>query len=210
MEWPEIKHILIALIIFTIIASFNDVLQNGPGKIIIYLGFVALILLVNIGAKKLAANALDSDVEHELWTMQRFGYKPTQHINNPAPTGIIVPVVVSLFTLGLVKFPTLLTYEARALKQRASKRFGFYSFTEMTDWHNALIGSAGIIAVLILAGIAYFPGLEGLAKLSAFYALVNMIPFSKLDGMQIAMGSRPLYAGLLVLTLIFFGYALVL
>lgn len=210
MEWPEIKHIIIALILFALIAGFRDALIDGPQAILISLVYAFVILGVNIIGKKIAARALDADIEHELWSVKRYGFLPHWQFDKPIPASVIIPPIFSLFSLGLLKIPAFLTYEARALKQRASRRFGFYSFTEMTDWHNALIGATGVIFVLILAGIAYFPGLEQLSKLAAYYALVNMIPISKLDGMQILFGSRALYAGLAVITLIFFGYALII
>ena len=106
---------------------------------------------------------------------------------------------------------TILTYNTTALKRRAAKRFGYYSFAEMTDWHNALIGAAGIIVMLLLSFVSYWiPTLEPLARLAAFYAFFNMIPFSKLDGSQIYFGSRILWYALAIITLIFASYALLL
>ena len=81
----------------------------------------------------------------------------------------------------------------------------------MTDWHNALVGSAGIIAILFLSFVVYWvPQLGGLSKVAAFYAFSNLIPFSKLDGAQIFFGSRVLWATLSIITLIFTAYAFAL
>jgi Zn-dependent protease len=81
----------------------------------------------------------------------------------------------------------------------------------MTDWHNALVGAAGIIAILLVAFISYwYAGLETLSKFATFYAFSNMIPFSKLDGSQIFFGSRVLWATLSIITLIFTAYAFAL
>mgnify|MGYP001567592616 FL=1 len=151
---------------------------------------------------------LDSNVEHEIWKVYRYGYKPGWHFNKPISAGIIFPLFFTLFTWGILKFSAILTYETRALKARASKRFGFYSFAEMTDWHNGIIGASGIIATLLVAVIAYFANLELLAKMTVFYTFWNLIPVSNLDGTQIFFGSRILYAILAITTIIFTFYAL--
>jgi Zn-dependent protease len=172
----------------------------------------AIIIIVNIAAKKAMAFALDSDVEHETWKWSRYGLKPHQHLEKEVPAGIILAVILSILSLGAVKFMSFLTYETRALKHRAAKRFGYYSYTEMTDWHNGLIGAAGIVAVLILSVVLYFIGGSNdyLWRFAAYYAFWNMIPISKLDGTQIFFGSKILYAAIGIITLIFTGYALLL
>ncbi len=210
MNKREIYNILAAIIILAIVSGFNPVYKIGYEEFPKILLFSAIIISVSIAAKKFVAFLLDSDVEHEIWQFQRFGWKPHYYLPNKLPFGIIIPLFFTIFSLGLLKICTVLTYEARALKYRASRRFGFYSYTELTDWHNAVIGAAGIIAILIVATIGYLPGYEYLSKMSAFYALTNLIPFSKLDGTQIFFGSRVLYTALLIISLIFFIFALII
>jgi len=207
-EW---NHIIAAFIIITIVFGFSAILSldaTAIGKIIL---FVAIILAANLLAKKLTAKALDSDIEHEIWQWSRYGFIPHWHLKKPIPAGIIFPLFLTIFSLGFLKFPAVLTYETKALKHRTARRFGFYSYAEMTDWHNSLIGASGIVAVLLIALISYFiPGLEGLPKLATFFAFSNMLPISKLDGTQILFGSKVLYILLAVITLIAFGFALFL
>lgn len=207
----ESGHILVAILILTLVASFGAIIQGDTAVMLFGLLFAALTILVHVGAKKWAASALDASAHHELWTWSRYGLKPGWKLDRPIPLGVILPLVLTAFSLGVVKCGTILTYETRALKRRAARRFGFYSFTEMTDWHNALIGGTGIAAVLALAFIAYWiPGLEGLPKLATYYAFWNMIPFSKLDGTHILFGSKVLYTALALLTLTFTIAALVI
>ncbi|MEK6910881.1 MAG: hypothetical protein AABW82_03840 [Nanoarchaeota archaeon] len=210
MNKREISHILAAIIILAVISSFGPIFKTGYSEFPKILLFSAIIIGVSIAGKKIVAFLLDSDVEHEIWQFQRFGWKPHYYLPNKLPFGIIIPLFFTIFSLGFLKVCTILTYEARALKYRASRRFGFYSFTELTDWHNAIIGAAGIISVLIIAAVGYLPGIEYLSKMSAFYALTNLIPYSKLDGTQIFFGSRVLYTALLVISLIFFVFALII
>jgi hypothetical protein len=210
MNKREILHIIAAIIILAIVSSFGIIFKSGYSQFPKILLFSAIIISVSIASKKFIAFLLDSDVEHEIWQFQRFGWKPHYYLPNKLSFGIIIPLFFTIFSLGFFKICTILTYEARALKYRASRRFGFYSFTELTDWHNAVIGAAGIIAILILATIGYLPGFEYLSKMSVFYALTNLLPFSKLDGTQIFFGSRVLYAAVLVMSLIFFVFALMI
>ena len=210
MEKREIYHILAGIIILSIISSVALIYQKGYSILPKIILFSAIIILVSVIAKKFTAYLVDCDVEHEIWHFQRFGWKPHYYLPSKVPFGIIIPLFFTIFSLGFLKIGTILTYEARALKYRASRRFGFYSFTELTDWHNGLIGTAGIISVLLVAMIGYFPGYELLSKMATYYTLANLIPFSKLDGTQIFFGSRPLYAAVLVITLIFFIFALII
>jgi len=210
MKDLEIIHILIAILILSAVVAFKPAIeQNLPGVGLAIL-FSTIIIIVTVVGRKIAANLLDSDVEHKVWMFSRYGYRPNWHLETSIPAGIILPLFLSFFSLGIIKFPTILQYETKALKVRAARRFGFYSYTEMTEWHNALIGAAGIISVLLLSFLSYFPGLEGLSKICAFYAISNILPIAKLDGTQILAGSKILYITLLIVTLIFFAYALLL
>lgn len=210
MKGPEIFHILTAMLILAAVAGFKHALDQNIPSLMFAILFSIIVVLVAVLSKKIMASLLDADVEHQIWMFSRFGFKPNDKLSFPIPAGIIIPLVFSIFSLGLLKFVPLLTYETTALKIRAARRFGFYSYTEMTEWHNALIGASGIIGVLLLSFLSYFPGFEELSKIAAFYAISNILPISKLDGTQILFGSKVLYITLAIITLVFFGYALIL
>jgi Zn-dependent protease len=209
MKKQEILHIIAAILILTAIISFQFMLKNEWQKIIDSFIFSIIFILMTILAKKLTARSLDADVEHSLWQVSRYGFKSSHYLKPEIPAGIVFPIFFSIFSLGLFKVPTLLTYETNILKRRAAKRFGYYSYTEMTDWHTALIGAAGIVAALIFAIVLYFSpcNLESFAIISTLYAFFNMIPISKLDGSQIFYGSRLLWTTLALITFIFVLYA---
>jgi hypothetical protein len=211
LKESEIIHIILAVIVLAIVIGFKFALDKDINGVGIALLFAFIIIIVNIAAKKTMASWLDSDVEHKLWFWQRYGLKPGWHLERSVPIGIILPIFITAFSLGAAKLMTILTYDTKALKRRAARRHGFYSYTEMTDWHNALIGGAGIIAMFFLSFISYWvPSLEYLARMTAFYAFWNMIPLGKLDGIQIYLGSRILWYTLAIFTLIFSSYALFL
>jgi Zn-dependent protease len=213
MKRKEISQVLIAIVILGIVFGFSELIKGKFTEFAIALGASAIILIINIGIKKIIASRLDADVEHELWKMNRYGPAPENHLDKDITAGVLIPLLISIITLGSVKLMTVLTYETRALKRRAAKKFGPYSFTEMTDWHNALVGAAGILSCLLITFVTYWlPGdfWSVIGKMATFYAFFNMIPFSKLDGSQIYFGSRVLWSVLAVITLIFMTYAMLL
>ncbi|MBI2451642.1 hypothetical protein HYV50_01025 [Candidatus Pacearchaeota archaeon] len=210
MDSKELGHVLAAVLILFVVASFSFVLKGEYEIIPQILFFAFIIIAVNVFAKVIMAYLVDASVEHRIWHVYRFGVKPGRHFKKELPFGVILPLVFSVFSLGVFKLMTFLSYETRALKYRAAKRFGYYSHTEMTDWHNGLIGAAGIVALLILSAVSYIPDFEYLSKLAAYYAFFNMLPISNLDGTQIFFGSRIIWTVLAFLSLIFALYALFL
>lgn len=213
MKPSEFLDILAAILVLAVVSSFNFAINNRWPLVIASFFFSILIIIVNVFSKKFMAFLLDSSVEHEIWKFSRFGFYPGAHFKKEKPFGIIIPLLLTLITLGILKFSAILTYETRALKYRAAKRFGFYSYTEMTDFHNAVIGVAGIIAILLLALISYFlpfQNFELLARMAIYYSFFNLIPVSKLDGTQIFFGSRILWTTLAIITIIATAYALLI
>lgn len=212
MKRSEAFHILSAIFIMGLVISFRKVFEGNTQFILTGFLFAAIIVLVTVIAKKLMALTLESGVEHRIWSSGRFWIAKQSHLKKEAPLGILIPLTLSLFSLGIIKFMPVLTYETTAHKSRSGRAFGALSFASMTDWHNALIGGAGIIAVLLVSFISYFLPLdvEFLAAMAAFYAFANMIPYGNLDGMQIYMGSRVLWTTLAAITLILSAYAVVI
>lgn len=211
MDLRESLNILVAFLILSLVVSFSSLINETYSEIPKLIGFSAIILLLSISSQKFTANLFEAKAEHSIWSSHlRTGFKKQDQLKNPIPAGIIYPMLVSLFSLGSGKLMSILTYETTAKKYRSAKTFGTYSHTSMTDWHNALIGASGILAVILLSTITYFLpwNLESLSALAAFYAFWNLIPYSKLDGMQILMGSRTLWSILSSITLILTLYSL--
>ena len=208
MKESEISHIIIAIIILSIVIGFRDLKALNYMGIVLAILFAFIIIILNVLGKKIMSYVLDLGVEHKIWYLSRYGFRPSQHTKGAMPIGAIIPLVITFFSLGVLKVMTILTYNTKALKRRA---VGYYSYTEITDWHNALVGAAGIVVSLLLAFMGYwFSGTEFLARMSAFYAFFNMLPIGKLDGAQIYFGSRLLWYALAIITIIFAGYALLL
>lgn len=210
MDTKELVHVIVAMLLLFVASSVAIILRGDVYLLPALLLFSIIVILVHVFSKKLIAYHLDASVEHRIWEFKRFGFKPGMEFNKPIPLGLILPLLVTFMTAGIIKFTAILTYETSALKYRAAKRHGARSYTVMTDWHNAVIGAFGIFCVLALSFFAYFPGWETLSKMAAYYAFWNMLPISKLDGTQIFFGNRTLWAILAMLSAIFTAFALLL
>jgi len=203
-------HVIAAVVLMFVVAATGFALRGETSALIQTFIFSIVVVVVPVIVRKAVAYSFDSRVVHEIWQVYRTGLRPKQHFKKEKPFGLYVPLIFTLFSLGAWKVMTFLTYETRALKHRAAKRHGFYSYTAMTDWHNGLIGASGVVALLIIGVVAYLPGWEYLAKMASFYAFWSMVPISKLDGTQIYFGNRILWVVLAVTVLVFTLYALFL
>jgi hypothetical protein len=206
-EWASV---FVAILLMFIVAGLPSIVSGE----ILFMTQVFVSSFVIIGGailiRKGFAYTLDIGVKHRIWHFYRFGVKPGWHLVKELPFGVIVPLFFAFLGM-LARIPilifTFLTYETRALKHRAAKRFGYYSYTEITDWHNALVGASAIVFALVLALIGYFLNFEVLAKMAAYYAVWNMVPFSDLDGTQIFFGNKVLWFVLAITSVIFALYA---
>jgi hypothetical protein len=206
----ELAHVLIAVLLMFFVAGFAFILDGDSSGLLQVMLYSFVVVGIPVIVKKAIAYTLDSNVEHRIWHFQRYGFAPKSKFKKELPFGAIVPVLISAITLGVAQVMTFLTYETKALKHRAAKRFGFYSYTQMTDFHIGLIGASGVFALLLISFISYLSGLEYLSKMAAFYAFWNMVPFSNLDGTQIYFGNKTLWNVLGLITLVFIFYALFL
>ena len=206
----ELAHIAIAVLMAFVVFGFAFVFNGDYSSMAEIFIFSIVVVMIPIIVKKAVAYSLDARVEHSIWNVSRFGFRERDKMKTPLPFGIILPVVFAIFSSGIFKVMTFLTYDTQGLKHRAARKFSFYSYTEMTDWHNGLIGAAGVFVLWIIAIIGYLPGWEIMAKMAVYYAFWNMVPIAKLDGTQIYFGSRVLWTVFAVITLIFAFYAFVL
>jgi len=156
MGKQEIGPVLVAVLLLFVVMGLREVIAGETVRMAQIFVFSFLVILVSVFSKKGVAYMLDASVEHRIWHLKRYGFKTGSRFKRPMPFGVIVPLLFSLVSLGLFKVMTFLTYETSALKHRAAKRFGHYSYTSMTDWHNGLIGAAGIVAVFVVSIIGYF------------------------------------------------------
>jgi len=202
MNQKELGSIFLAILVIAIVVSAFQ----GITRFLIALVFAAIIILTNVFAKKVASYYLDSQIEFKLWEFQRFWFKPRDHFERPVPLGIILSLILGLITAGYFKFLAILEYDVKPSVHRGVRRFGLYSFSEMSEWHIGLIAFWGIIANLFVAVIAYLIGFPELAKLSVFLTAYSVIPVSNLDGTKLLFASKLLWAVSVAIVVIALGY----
>jgi hypothetical protein len=202
------KKEIISIAVITLVLAFTISLIKSLELFLYVLLSVFLILIINIIAKKVMSFYLDSEIEIKLWEIKRYGFKAHRYFKKPFPAGAFFPVIVTAFSFGYLTWMASLVFDVKAKVYRAAKRHGLYSFSEMTEYHIALIAAAGILANLGFAVIGYFIGFSSFAKLNIYYAFFNMLPISSLDGNKIFFGSLILWSFLASITLIGLFFAL--
>jgi len=198
------------IVVISIVLAFTISLISPINVFLYTLLSVFIIIFVNVVAKKIAAFFLDSKIEVKLWEINRYGFKPSAQFKKSFPAGIVLPILVAAVTLGNIYWLASLIFNVKVKAYRAAKRWGLYSFSEMTEHHIGLIAVWGIVANLLLAVIGYLIGFEGFARLNIFFAFFNMLPISDLDGNKIFFGNMIIWSFLEILTLIGIGYAFLL
>jgi len=212
------KSEFLALLIVVIILGFSISLVE-TWQIFLYTCLaVFLVLIINIIAKKITAFYLDTEIEIKPWELERAGFMhfiniiplvsshPTQKLKRPFPIGLILPIISTILSYGYFIWLACLTFEVKAKAYRAARRYGLYTFSEVTEYHTGIIAASGIIANLIFAVIGYLIGYPQFATLSIWLALFSMIPISNLDGNKIFFGSLVLWSFLAAVTLIAVGW----
>lgn len=193
------KRELVLIIISTIIIGFLVSLGKGIEAILWSSFSIFIILLINSLAKKIAAFSLDSEIDIDLWEIQRYGFQPHKYFKKPFPAGILFPIISKIILFPFQNFVWMasLVFDSKPLVYRSAKRFGLYTFSEMTEYHTGLIAAAGITANLIFTIIAYligFPAEMNFIQLTIIFTFFNILPISNLDGNKIFFGSLLIWA----------------
>jgi len=94
---------------------------------------IFLAISINIIAKKIISYYLSIDIEIKLWEWKRWGYKKHQKFNSTFPFGILAPIIIKFLSVGLINWMACLTFDVKGKIYRAAKRYGIYSFSEVTE-----------------------------------------------------------------------------
>ncbi|MFH1325440.1 MAG: hypothetical protein ABIH49_01560 [archaeon] len=201
------KEIIPVVAVIIILASVVSFLKSVQGFVFALVS-IFLVVTVNIIAKKISAFYLDSEIEMKIWEVQRFGFKPWMHSKKPIMVGIFLPIILGLFSLGRLTWFAPLIFDVKPKVYRAARRYGLYSFSEMTEDHIGLIAAAGIVANIVLGILGYLIGFQEFAKLNLYFAFFNILPISDLDGNKIFFGNLIMWVFLATLVSIGAAYAI--
>lgn len=198
----EIGFIVFAIILMALVISFNyksietNIFLNA-------LLISAIIIIFGVLVRYLVAGLLDIEIEHSVWKLERYGLYRRRYFIKPIPMGILMPLLLGFLSLGEIKWLALLQVDIiKALPSKIAKRFGVRRFAEIKEFDVALIIFWGLIATLVITGIALLGNYDMLAKYSLYYAIWNLIPISQLDGLKLLLSSRALYILACIFTLI--------
>ncbi|VVB80118.1 Uncharacterised protein [uncultured archaeon] len=201
------KEVGVVILVTIILALIISSVQTWD-KFLYLLPVVFLVIAVNVIAKKVASFYLDSEVEIKLWEIERYGFKSHHRFNKAIPAGVIMPILLKVLSFGYLNWLAVTSFDVKPKTYRAAKRFGLYSFSEVSEFHIGIIAAAGVVANLFFAIVAYLLNIPDFARISIFYTFFNMIPISDLDGNKIFFGSLILWAFLASLVVIGMFFAL--
>ena len=220
-EWGSL---IISILVMALALGFDDGAETFEWgfwlyNLIVVIGIVAFSFLVHQFAHKLAARAAGFQAEYSVWGIQ--GLKPwtssitrlskgeksfPRHVNflgkkylvNSIPIGIIISVLVTLFSNGVLFFLAVGQYN---LYVKSGSRVG-KKFVQVTDFEEATISLVGPMSHIVLMLLASFFNTYGTFDtfifINAAMAIFYMLPIHNLDGTKIFMGSPALYITSLV------------
>jgi len=183
----EILIILLSAIVLALTVAF----KNTSIFYATLIGFI-IILGTNILVKKMIGYNFEIAVKTKFWTWYQYGLQKNMHFKKPIPM-LWLPLILTLFTKGFFLWLGILEFDVAAKTERVSRRHGLYRFTEVTEWHIALIAIWALVANLIFAIAGYIMGFELFAKLSIYFIAWSTIPIAGLDGSKIFYASRALW-----------------
>jgi hypothetical protein len=189
----ELLSILIASLIAGYVISFKAI--SWP-SLLSSVGLALIILFVHHLGQKLSALFYDCSAEMKLWTAKQFWFARVRKFPFEFPMWFIFPFLLVLLSIGKIPWLALTTFEATPLPSRVRRRF-----TELTEWHLALISTGGLLFNAVLALISQILGFHMFAMLNLYFIMFNLIPLSKLDGSKIFFGSPALWIFAVVFTL---------
>jgi len=193
-SWKEILVIIIAAIILGLSFSFP-----GFKNPLLLITLFFIIISINIIAKKIIAYYYEASIKTKFWRWYQYWFTRRSHFKKPIPM-LWLPVVVSLAFNGVIQWLGILEFDIQAKTERVSKRHGLYRFSQLVEYHVAVIATTGIAINLIVAVISYIIGFQTFAQLNIYYAFWSIIPLSGLDGYKILAGSKILWTTLLIIT----------
>ena len=200
----EIISVAFTILIITFSLNLFVDLFSDPQDFLYVFLIVSTVIILNILAKKVVAYFLDSEIETSIWEFGRLPFVRDKAQKKSLPMGALLPLLskIILFPFRYFIWMGSLVFEVKPRVYRSAKRFGLYTFSDVTEYHLGVIAAAGIVINLALSVIGYLLGYTALARLSLYYAFFNILPLGELDGNKIFYGNMVLWSVLASLVLI--------
>jgi len=205
---------VITLIILILTLSINLSLNILDGFNLFFSTFLSVFIVVvsNVLIKKFTAYNLDSEIEVKVWELGKYGFSKDKHSKKPFPIGAVIPLISKFLFFSFNNFVWMasLVFDVKPRVYRSAKRFGLYTFSDVTEYHLGLIAASGVVINLVLAVIGYFAGFPLFGRLNLYYAFFNMLPLSELDGNKILFGSKVIWSFLASIVLLGMLFAILI
>ncbi len=205
------KALVKEIFIIFLVSIILGLTVSSPQKSMILYSSISFIIILslNIIIKKALAYYYEANATLSIWQWQRYGFKKGSHFKKPIPMAWL-PLILAFITQGAVWWLAILKTDIQPKTERVSKKHGLYRFSEMTEWHIALMITAGIAINLISAIIGYIAGFESFSRLNIYFAFWSLIPISELDGNKLLFGSKALWFTMFIITTIFLIWSLII
>ncbi len=190
----EIKTVVLASLIMGIVFGFDDKqasfnLSYWTNNLIFMAILSFFILFIFHTAQKAMASHYGCSCSYEMWKTKRWGLRKKQQMRKSIPYGIVLPLLITIGSLGTIPFcaTTTTTIEANQ-KRRFGKRY-----LQVMDMENAKIIATGHL-VLLIAIILYrtfqLPLINQVTFMGFSLIFSRLLPFPKLDGISLYFSSR--------------------
>jgi len=194
------KEALIYAVLAALLMGYVFSLEKITFNYFLISSLMALVILVvNLGAKKLSASLFDCNISFNLWTIKQFWFTKGAHFKKPFPMWVVFPLILGWATLGTVKWVAVTVFDASPSPVALRRRY-----SEISEWELALIAVSGPFANIVLALILQAFNLHEFAMFSALFAVLSLVPFGQLDGTKVLFGSRMLWIFSILLALIIY------
>lgn len=197
----EISSIILASFVIALVVTLLESIQSFA-----YITLLILIIIsINIFGKKITAYYYDTEIKVQLWELKRYWFRAHDKFQHPFPIWIILPIILTTLTMGLVNWMACLTFQVKKPIHKVARRHDKtdYSFSEVTEFQTGVIALGGFIANLIAIFISIKIGIPEFIKLSALYMFYNIFPISDLDGTKIFFANKLLWivSGVIILSI---------
>lgn len=213
----EFRHLIISMFVITLAFAFDDKrprfeLEYWLTNFIYFFFTVAIVMLVYVTSQKLMAYKYKANISYRIITISRFWFGPSKRLlpgifknfKIEYPIGVILSLLVTLFTNGKLLFLTMGSFITDYEKY---KRLGF-KIAHLTEYETAKIAITGpLIATILALVFKSIGGFDEIVLVSSLYPLFNMIPLANSDGTKILFGAKYLY--FFVLSFVLFSAILV-
>jgi len=198
IKLEHIKKIFLFTLILTIIFAYNDksetfILSNWIINFLLLYIFCFISSFIHETAHLFAAYLQGCALKLKFIEIRRYWITTKAYLKRPIKLGAIFPLIITLFSNGLLYFPVISTYEVTEEKYlRLGKRY-----PRVSEWELAKIAASGPLASILLAVLFKLIPLPQTSispvLINILIAVLNILPLPLFDGYRTFFYSKLLF-----------------